>query len=302
MRNLLIYRYVDAVARTGSIRKAADQLAITSSALNRRILALEQELDVSIFERLGRGVQLTTAGEILIHMFRQQLADVERVKSQIADLSGLRRGHVSIACSQALLPYFLPKEIHAYQDAHPNVTFGVQIRDGEQAEEALLSYSADLALVFEPLPLADFQTILRIPQPIYAVMSTEHPLAEYERVKLSQCLEYPLALPAQPYAVRNVLELASARLSVKLSPAVEADSYVLLRNFARMRNAITFEIKIGVPKGVIDTSVTSVPLESPGLSDGLLHLAQLRGRPLSVAAARFAGQLSDCFNDNYETV
>lgn len=302
MRNLLIYRYVDAVARNGSIRKAADQLAITPSALNRRILALEQELDVPIFERLGRGVRLSTAGEILIHMFRRQLADAERVKSQLADLSGLRRGHVSIACSQALLPYFLPQEIHTYQGEHSGVTFGVHIRDGDLAEEALLNYSADLALVFEPLPLADFQTILRVKQPIHAVMSKEHPLANHKRVKLSQCLEYPLALPAQPYAVRNVLEVASARLSVKLSPSVEAESYVFLRNFARMKDAITFEIKIGVPQGLIDTSVVSVPLESPGLSDGLLHLAQLRGRPLSVAAARFADQLNDTFNEAYETV
>ncbi|MFY0609973.1 MAG: LysR family transcriptional regulator [Hyphomicrobiaceae bacterium] len=302
MRNLLIYRYVDAVARTGSIRKAADQLAITPSALNRRILALEQELDVPIFERLGRGVRLSTAGEILIHMFRQQLADVDRVKSQLADLSGLRRGHVSMACSQALLPYFLPEEIHNYQDAHPDVTFGIQIRDGDQAEEALLNYSADLALVFEPLSLADFQTILRVPQPIHAVMSKWHPLAKEKTAKLSQCLEYPLALPSQPYAVRNVLEVAAARMSVKLTPAVEAESYIFLRNFARMKNAITFEIKIGVPQNLVDTSVVSVPLESPGLSDGLLHLAQLRGRPLSVAAARFADQLSDRFNEMYETV
>lgn len=302
MRNLLIYKYVDAVARTGSIRKAADQLAITPSALNRRILALEQELGVPIFERLGRGVRLSTAGEILIHMFRQQLADVERVKSQLADLSGLRRGHVSIACSQALLPYFLPQEIHTYQDAHPDVTFGIQIRDGDQAEESLLNYSADLALVFEPLPLADFQTILRVRQPIHAVMSRTHPLADQDSVKLSQCIEYPLALPSQPYAVRNVLEVASARLSIKMRPAVEAESYIFLRNFARMQNAITFEIKIGVPQNVIDTSVVSVPLESPGLSDGLLHLAQLRGRPLSVAAARFADQLSDTFDENYETI
>lgn len=293
---------MDAVARTGSIRKAADQLAITPSALNRRILALEQELDVPLFERLGRGVRLSTAGEIVIHVFRQQLADIDRVKSQLADLSGLRRGHVSIACSQALLPYFLPQEIHTYQEAHPDVTFGIQIRDGDQAEEALLNYSADLALVFEPLPLADFQTILRVRQPIHAVMATKHPLARQKRVKLSQCLDYPLALPAQPYAVRNVLEVASARLSVKLSPAVEAESYIFLRNFARMKNAITFEIKIGVPQDVINASMVSVPLDSTGLSDGLLHLAQLRGRPLSVAAARFADQLTDTFNDKYETV
>ena len=110
---------VDAVAKSGSIRKAAEILAIDSTALNRRILAIERELGFDIFERIPRGVRLTTAGEILVHHIRTQSSDFERVKSQIADLSGERRGHVSIACSQALLPYFLPEQISTYRNEHP---------------------------------------------------------------------------------------------------------------------------------------------------------------------------------------
>ena len=53
MQNLRIYKYVDKIAKTGSIRQAAEQLYITPSALNRRLLALEQELGVKVFERLG---------------------------------------------------------------------------------------------------------------------------------------------------------------------------------------------------------------------------------------------------------
>ena len=116
---------VDAVAKSGSIRKAAEILAIDSTALNRRILAIERELGFDIFERIPRGVRLTTAGEILVHHIRTQSSDFERVKSQIADLSGERRGHVSIACSQALLPYFLPEQISTYRNEHPGVEFSV---------------------------------------------------------------------------------------------------------------------------------------------------------------------------------
>ena len=83
MKNLQVYRYVDAVDRYGSIRKAAEQLAITPSALNRRVLALEDELGVPIFERLGRGVRLSAAGELVVHVFRRQLAEIEQVKSKI---------------------------------------------------------------------------------------------------------------------------------------------------------------------------------------------------------------------------
>ena len=107
MKHLLPLHYIDTVARSGSIRRAAQTLAITSTALNRRILAMEEELGVPIFEGLPRGVRLSTAGELLIQHIRSQMADMERVQSQIADLSGARRGHVSIVCGQALLPCLL---------------------------------------------------------------------------------------------------------------------------------------------------------------------------------------------------
>ena len=97
MRYMTTIRFIDAVARAGSIRKAADELAITSTALNRRILAVEEELGAPIFERLARGVRLNSAGEIFIHHIRNQISDMERVRTQIADLAGERRGSVAIA-------------------------------------------------------------------------------------------------------------------------------------------------------------------------------------------------------------
>jgi len=88
MRHQLPLKYLDTVARVGSIRKAAEQLAITSSALNRRIIAMEKDLGVPLFDRVAKGVRLNAAGELVIHHIRTQLADMDRVKSQIHDLQG----------------------------------------------------------------------------------------------------------------------------------------------------------------------------------------------------------------------
>ena len=111
MRHLLTFRYIEAVMRAGSIRSAADMLNITASALNRRIQRFEDEFGYEIFERLPRGVRLNPAGELLMQHYREQRSDLSRVMSQVADLSGERRGHISIACSQATVPYFLPEQI-----------------------------------------------------------------------------------------------------------------------------------------------------------------------------------------------
>lgn len=300
MKHLVTLLYIDAVARAGSIRRAAETLAITSTALNRRILAFEDELGVDIFERLPRGVRLSTAGEILIHHVRTQVSELERVKSQIADLSGVRRGHVSIACSQALLPFFLPEQISLYRSEHPAVTFSVHLRDRAAAEQALVDHTADLALVFEPVRLFEFQTLLTVHQPVHAVMVPDHPLSARETLRLRDCLRYPLALPTAPYGVRHLLEAAARRSLQTLQPVVESDSFEFLRHHALAERIITFQIPIGLPATLGQSGGVSRPLDIRDVPPGVLYMGQLRGRALPVAAARFAQQMQNAFVERFD--
>jgi len=137
MRHLLPLQYIESIAKFGSIRKAAEQLSISPSALNRRLLAMEDELNVPLFERIASGVRLTTAGEIMLDHIRNQISDMERVKSRIADLSGMRRGHVAMACTPELSGQFLASQILKYRQDFPGVTFDVAIYERGPAEEAL---------------------------------------------------------------------------------------------------------------------------------------------------------------------
>lgn len=282
--------YVEAIARAGSIRKAAESLAITSTALNRRVLALEEELGVPIFERLPRGVRLSTAGELLIAHVRGQVSEFDKLRGQIADLSGERRGHVSIACSQALLPYFLPEQISRYRAQHPAVTFGVSLRDRAAAEQALVDLTADLALVFEPVRLREIQVLISVRQPVHAVMAVDHPLAGRGTVRLRDCAAFPVGLPTASYGVRNLIDLALLRSSVALSVAIESDTFEFLRRYPRHENLVTFQIPIGLPR-LPDEGIVSRPVDARDVPEGLLYLCQLRGRTLPVAAAKFAAQV-----------
>jgi DNA-binding transcriptional LysR family regulator len=303
MRHLLLFRNIDEVVKSGSIRKAAEILAITPSALNRQVLAVEEELGVQIFERLPRGVRLSTAGELLVHHIRNQVADFERLQSQIADLSGVRRGHVSIACSQAMLPFFLPQQIELYRRDHPGVTFSIALRDREAAEKSLVDYSADVALIFEPVRLADCQTLLTINQPIHAVMAANHPLAGKEQLSIEDVIAFPLALPSLPYGVRSVLDAAAARKNLQLDAVIQSDSFEFLRHVVGSGQMIAFQIEIGLPKpDEASLEVVSRPLRNRDVPAGRLHLVQLKGRSLPVAAARFADQLHSTFAKNFDCI
>lgn len=291
MRHLQTFRLIEAVMRAGSIRKAAEDINITASALNRRVRRFEDEFGYEIFERLPRGVRLNPAGELLIQHIRSQVSDMARVQSQVADLAGVRRGHVTIACSQALLPYFLPAQIAAYRFEHPGVTFEVKVRDRAAAEHDLSTFSSDIALVFEPIVLADFELLSSIPQQIQVVMSTEHPLAARSELRLRDCLDWPHVLPALQYGVRDLLDQAARRGSRGFDPIVEAESFEFMRHYVLHEDAVAFQIPIGLDP-TPETGLVYRPLSPKDVPIGHLLLGQVRGRTLPIASALFARQVA----------
>ena len=291
MRHQKDFEFIEGVMQAGSIRKAAEDMNITASALNRRINKFEDEFGFAIFERLPRGVRLNPAGELLLQHIRTQRSDFARLKSQIADLSGMRRGHVSIACSQALVPFFLPRAISRYRREHPGVTFSVKARDRVAAEQELAHFETDIALVFEPLNMVDFDVIDAIVQPIHAVMRADHPLAENSEIRLRDALSFPHIAPSENFAVRILLDVAARRLNqVNVDPMVTSESFDFMRQYAEWEDIIAFQFPIGLDLSQTPNLI-SRPLNKQDVAPGNLLLGQLRGRTLPVASARFMREL-----------
>lgn len=291
MRHLKTFELIEAVVRAGSMRKAAEDINLTASALNRRIQNFEQEFGWPIFERLPRGMRLNPAGELLMKHIQSQRTDLSRIQAQVSDLSGERRGHVSIACSQALLPYFLPKQVAIYRSAHPGVTFSVNVRDRSQAERDLASFSSDLALVFEPIHMVEFEVMYALAQPVHAVFRRDSPLARKDELRLRECLNHKLILPARAYGVRHLLELAAIRRGRTLTAAVESESFEMIRHYVTHEDSVGFQIPIGL-KLDHDDAITHRPLSARDVTSGKLLLGQMKGRTLPVASAKFAQQLA----------
>lgn len=290
MKYLKTFELIEAVVRAGSVRKAAEDTNLTASALNRRIQNFEQEFGWPIFERLPRGMRLNPAGELLMQHIGLQRTDLARVQSQVADLTGERRGHVSIACSQALLPYFLPEQIAIYRAAHPGVTFAVNVRDRAQAEHDLASYRSDLAIVFEPVHMVEFEVLCALPQSVHAVFRQDGPLASKAGLRLRDCLDYKLVLPTVPYGVRHLLELGASRSGRMLTPAIETESFELIRHYVTQEDAVGFQIPIGLSTQK-QATIAHRALPEKDVPFGRLLLGQMKGRTLPVASAKFGQQL-----------
>ena len=287
MRHLLVLKYIEKIAKSGSLRSAAEELNITPSALNRRILGVEEELGVEIFERHPSGLRPNIAGEILLKHIRDQLTDMDRVKSRIADLSGMRAGHINIATTREIVPFFLPALIKRYLAEFPAVTFAVNLHERGEAEASLLDNTNDIAIVFDPIRVNDLQIVSSVPQPLYCIMSAEHPLAGRDMLKIYDCTDFPLLLPKRPEGIRRVLDTAAAKVGISLEPAVESNSLDLLRLMSQRSQALSFSLTINLRPQLENDQLISVPVDLQRIPTSVLIAGYLRGRTLPVAAARF---------------
>lgn len=265
---------------------------VTASAVNRRIMDLEEELGAPLFERRPRGVRLTAAGEVFVNYLRQQDGEAERMKSQIEDLKGMRRGTVRIACSQALALEFLPRQIGEFRKRHPQVAFDIKVFDHEQAMAALAGYEVDLALVFRPPFLANFHPLMTLEQRIVAIMSAKHPLAARRTVRLRDCAAYAVALPERSIGGRQLLEEAMARNRIVLQIGAESNSFEMLRGLVLEANLISFQIRIGTMPTDNKLGLVAREIDDRDLPRANLVLGQLRARNLPIPAAIFAERLA----------
>lgn len=292
MRHQRFLKYVDEVARSGSVRKAADRLNVTPSALDRRLRDIEDEMGTLLFERHARGMRLTAAGEAFIRYIREQDSALARMRSEIEDLSGFRRGAVKLAVSQTVAQDLLPQAMSRYRDEFSLVEFHVHVCDRDVAMKMLIDYSVDLVMVFHPEHWNEYEPLAFASQQVFAFMAAGHPLAAKKKLRMRDIVDYPLALPDPTLGSRVLLDAFFAKSSLTYRIAVETNSFDLLKSYITTEDAIAFQIQVGKARLLEGQGIVARPISEPGLQSANLVLGQLRGRTLPVASAKFAQELA----------
>lgn len=278
-------RYIDEVARQGSIRKAAKTLNVAASAINRYILDLEQELDAPIFERLSRGLKLTSSGEILIAHIRETLKAHDTMRVQIKALRGLSRGEVVIATMATLAAGRLADIIAAYRADIPQVSLRIKVGDRAAVCDMVASGAADLALAYNLPEDNRLQRAAEFMHPLGAVVAPDHPLATRKTVRIADCLIYPLVLADKSLSLREVVEnLTPAQ--AQLTPVVETNSMELMKRLVHGAPHVTFLNRVDVDRELQSRELVFLPLTGSAGLQRLNILHRARGS-LSPAASHF---------------
>jgi hypothetical protein len=122
-------------------------------------------------------------------------------------------------------------------------------------------------------------------------MSRDHPLAGEGPVRLRDCFQFPVALPDRSLAIRHLLDAALARRQLSVDMRIESSSLEFLRNYALREQVLSFQVVSGIPADTRGLAVR--PIDARDLDPIRIVLGQLRGRPLPIAAAKFADQLAN---------
>lgn len=284
-------RYFNEVVRAGSIRVAAERLHVAPSAISRQMRNLEEELGLPLFERHARGVVPTSAGELYAQYAREALRDQERISSEIDDLKGLRRGHVRICSVEGVVANGLTLAIATFRKRFSGVTISLDITGTGSVVTSVRNGEVDIGIAFTSDPDPDVQRALRLKDPLFAIMSPDHPAARHRRMSLRDTLDHPIAIPRKQFGIRTLLETRCRTAQLTMKPTLETNSIEALRGFARSGCGITYLPRLSVKREIEAGQIVAIPMTDRDLQQATVDVCILKGRTLPTAAAGFLHHL-----------
>jgi len=136
-----------AVAERGHMTRAAEALNLTQSGASAAVAALEARHGVALFDRVGRGLQLSEAGRLFLPEAKAVLARARAAAEALDDLAGLRRGTLRLAASQTVASYWLPARLAAFAHAYPAVSVNLSVGNTQQVADQVLEGTVDMGFV-----------------------------------------------------------------------------------------------------------------------------------------------------------
>ncbi len=280
-------QYFDAVWRAGSIRAAARRLNVASSAVNRQILKLEDEIGTPLFERLAGGLKLTAAGEALARHVIAVLQDLERTRSDVDALRGARAGHITVATVEGVCGAIVPDAIEKLRQRAPRVTIAVNSMGSFAIPPAVADGNADIGIAFALRRSPELHQLALGRFRLGAVVRPDHPLAARKTVSFAACLDYPLILAAPDLSINQLLEPVISRIPNPPKPAITSSSIELMRELAMRGTGIAFQTRIGLERQIASGMLVHVQIDADGPIWSDLGVYVRAGRALPAATDAF---------------
>lgn len=234
MVNLELYRVFYAVAKCGSLTKAAETLYISQPAVSQSIKQLESQLGGRLFLRTPKGMELTEAGQVMIEHVGNAINMLNEAENKFCELKGITVSVIKIGASDTLCKHYLLKYIDEFHRKYPQINLQVYNRTTPETIELLKTGKVDLGFV--NLPVDDSE--LNIIQPCMElndifICSEKFMPVKNDVIPLKKLEDYPLLMLELSSNTRKSIETYSHSLGINLHPEIELGSLDILIEFTK---------------------------------------------------------------------
>jgi DNA-binding transcriptional LysR family regulator len=251
-----------AIADHQSFSRAADQLHLTQPAISKRLATLEQQLNVRLFDRIGRSISLTEAGLALLPRARNVLHELRDAQLSIQNLSGHVGGALRMGISHHIGLHHLPPLLQQFSQTHPAVKCDIEFLDSEEAYERVAHGDVELGIItLAPENAPNIQQFSIWRDDLRITVANTHPLSQFPSASLKQLSQYPAILPGLNTYTGQIIEKLFAEKKLPLD-------VIMSTNYLETIKAM---VSIGLGWSVLPTT----------LADESMHTMQISGQKLS---------------------
>ncbi|MGK5548333.1 LysR substrate-binding domain-containing protein [Streptomyces sp. URMC 127] len=229
-------RYFAALAEVRHFTRAAEALHVAQPSLSQQIRALERELGAELFQRARGNITLTDAGEALLPLARQILADTETARREVQEVAQLRRGRVRLGAPPSLCASLVPDVLRAYHARYPGIELVVDEGGSRDLVRTLAAGGLDLALVITPLALGApaLATTVLLREDLVVVTAPGGPPPTRRRALRVADLEgLPMVMFRRGYDLREITVAACRAAGFEPSFTVEGGEMDAVLGFVR---------------------------------------------------------------------
>ncbi len=276
-----------AVAACEHVTRAAESLRLTQSAVSAAISALESRYNVSLFDRVGRRIELNESGRLFLGEARAVLARAAAAELALSEMSGLKRGTLSVYASQTIASYWLSPRLVAFREAYPQIEVKLAVGNTAQTAKAIIDGAAELGFVEGRVDDAALQQRPIDQDRLTIVAGAEHPWAKKKTLTKQDLLAGDWVLRESGSGTRSEFEAALASQGVpidKLKIVLELPTNEAVRAAIEAGAGVTAISELVVEAGLRAGTLVALAFPLPARPFLVLHH---RDRYQSKAALAF---------------
>ncbi|MBB6671810.1 LysR family transcriptional regulator [Cohnella nanjingensis] len=229
--------YFMAVCKELHFTRASEQLGVTQPTLSHQIKALEIEIGMPLFDRIGKKTALTEAGQILFRHGTHIFQSIQSAMAEIQELQEVKGGKLSIGVLKGELNQFVSTLLFTFHQQYPNIQLTVVGKD--DMVDGIIQNEIDIALTIVPIHDERLTIVPLYEEDLYLTVSHRHSLADQQTIRLEQIKEEPFILFPKNYKCRQQIEAAFKLIDAPLRPIIETDATESILNLVQAEAGVS---------------------------------------------------------------